>query len=633
MLSPSENEVQIPTRDALEGKMSPGVTEVPTSPQDQTTANSTLKPYSISSFPELPTARPERNPDCAPFRFTLLADSAVKISADKEVRELFPKWGLDQNMYIKRFLFDQPFAEYMAPIFLKDLFDHGNTTSSLKVIGSRDTWSSMGPVSSVKYESVKTTFTDMQVFRKLFDNGIVRPDGSIRKCFDVYHSSGLLLSDLLRCALVDETSEHYDVFTTADRKELLLKCFAHLALGGKLCQYEDEVEPYTTLAKKVYRELVSITKDTTTSPPTISIPSLAYSITNLECTTSPLFPSQHVQNFCYVVIEPSKRWQNPPVWKKKSFPMKDIDEQALPEETTLLISHDDDADGKLDRRVDARTDTDATLKSPPSYGATEFADSAKDPEGDHTIISSESRAWDAPEHDHYSHRAPWLRAAVLGACDGLVSTSSLMVGVIAGGGTHYQVMLAGISGTFAGALSMGCGEYVSVWSMRDAELADIQRERNEFLRAAPPPYASELDELQLIYEDRGIPPDLAREVAEHFHHNHSMEELVAIHARDELGIDTEDLADPLGATLMSMMAFSMGAILPLFGGWFLQDAHDQILAVLILSVIGLAFFGALGAHLGGAPILPAAVRMTIGGGIAMGSTFVVGKVFGVMAGL
>ncbi|KXS16209.1 DUF125-domain-containing protein [Gonapodya prolifera JEL478] len=237
-----------------------------------------------------------------------------------------------------------------------------------------------------------------------------------------------------------------------------------------------------------------------------------------------------------------------------------------------------------------------------------------------------------PGHEHYSHRAPWLRAAMLGACDGLVSVSSLMVGVIAGGGSNYQVVLSGIAGTVAGAMSMGAGEYVSVWSMRDAELADVHRERTEFLRAGPHPYHSEMRELAQIYESRGFPPDLAREVAEHFHHNHDLDQLVAIHARDELGIDTDDLADPLGATLASMASFGMGALLPLLTGSFLTDPDFQIGAVIFITVIGLFLFGAAGAVLGGAPPGRAAFRMMVGGSIAMAATWGVGKIFGVVAG-
>ncbi|KXS17400.1 DUF125-domain-containing protein, partial [Gonapodya prolifera JEL478] len=225
-----------------------------------------------------------------------------------------------------------------------------------------------------------------------------------------------------------------------------------------------------------------------------------------------------------------------------------------------------------------------------------------------------------------------LRASLLGACDGLISVASLMVGIIAGGGNNYQTILAGIAGTVAGAMSMGAGEYVSVWSMRDAELADMHRERLEFLRCGEPPYHSEMSELCLIYESRGLPPALAREVAEHYHNNHSLEQLVALHAREELGIDTEDLSDPIGVTFASMLSFTAGAVIPLLGGGFWVDPIVQVVAIVFVTILGLLFFGGMGAYLGGAPPLRAAGRVMVGGLLAMGATYGVGKAFGVMAG-
>ncbi|KXS19065.1 DUF125-domain-containing protein, partial [Gonapodya prolifera JEL478] len=224
-----------------------------------------------------------------------------------------------------------------------------------------------------------------------------------------------------------------------------------------------------------------------------------------------------------------------------------------------------------------------------------------------------------------------LRAAVLGANDGLVSVSALMLGVAAGGAERHIIFLSGLSSLVAGALSMAVGEYVSVWSQRDAEEADLVRERREFLRT-PAPHHGELDELTQIYISRGLPADLARRVAEHFHRTYEVDDLVKVHARDELGIDTDDLSNPWQATFMSLGSFAVGGIIPLLSGGFINDIHVMIAVLLVVTAIGLAFFGALGAKLGGAPMWKAALRVLVGGLIALGVTFGIGKAFGVTAG-
>ncbi|KAJ3337025.1 hypothetical protein HDU93_001744 [Gonapodya sp. JEL0774] len=235
-----------------------------------------------------------------------------------------------------------------------------------------------------------------------------------------------------------------------------------------------------------------------------------------------------------------------------------------------------------------------------------------------------------PDH-HYSHRAPWLRAAVLGANDGLVSVAALMLGVAAGGAERHIIFLSGLSSLVAGALSMAVGEYVSVWSQRDAEEADLVRERKEFMRT-PAPHFGELDELTQIYISRGLPVDLARRVAEHFHRTYGVEDLVKVHARDELGIDTDDLSNPWQATVMSMFSFAAGGILPLLGGGFIENISAMIGVLVAISMIGLMAFGAIGARLGGAPMWKASIRVLLGGCVALGVTFGIGKAFGVTAG-
>ncbi len=219
---------------------------------------------------------------------------------------------------------------------------------------------------------------------------------------------------------------------------------------------------------------------------------------------------------------------------------------------------------------------------------------------------------------HKSHRAPWLRAAVLGVNDGIVSTASLMLGVLAATQDDRAILTAGIAGLVAGALSMGTGEYVSVSSQRDSERADIAIERKS-IQDNPD---EELAELAWIYEQRGLEPKLARQVAQQLH-NH---DAVGAHARDELGIDHEDLSNPVQAALASALAFSLGAGIPIVaalaatsnGGW----------AITLSSLVGLAVSGAVGAFLGGGHRLLAALRVFVGGGAAMAITYYIGHLVG-----
>ncbi|KAI9022622.1 VIT family-domain-containing protein [Hyaloraphidium curvatum] len=230
-------------------------------------------------------------------------------------------------------------------------------------------------------------------------------------------------------------------------------------------------------------------------------------------------------------------------------------------------------------------------------------------------------------HSHYSSRAPWLRACVLGANDGLVSTASLLMGV-SGGADELQLMvLTGLSGMVAGALSMAAGEYVSVSSQKDAEVADLRRERAEFLKG-PDHRRAELEELVAIYINRGLRPELARQVAEEIHAK-SIDEIVEHHARDELGIDVGALSRPFQAAWTSALSFSVGAAIPLLAGSFIHNFLARLLTIIGVSSLALAFFGTMGAVLGGAPPLRAAIRVLLGGWLAMAVTYGVGRAFGV----
>jgi VIT1/CCC1 family predicted Fe2+/Mn2+ transporter len=221
--------------------------------------------------------------------------------------------------------------------------------------------------------------------------------------------------------------------------------------------------------------------------------------------------------------------------------------------------------------------------------------------------------------EHLSFRSNWLRAAVLGANDGILSTSSLVLGVAASGAARSAIVTAGIAGLVAGAGSMAAGEYVSVSSQRDTEEADLRLEAREL--AADP--EGELAELTGIYESRGLPPELAAEVAAALSKNDAL----AAHARDELGLPEDRMARPLQAAGASALSFATGAVLPLLAvGLF--GSSVRIVACVVVTLLALAGLGTLGARLGGAPEIPALVRVVFWGAVAMAATSAIGALVG-----
>ena len=224
---------------------------------------------------------------------------------------------------------------------------------------------------------------------------------------------------------------------------------------------------------------------------------------------------------------------------------------------------------------------------------------------------------------HMVHRIGWLRAAVLGANDGLVSTSSLVVGVAAAGSDKPEVLIAGLAGLMAGAMSMAAGEYVSVSSQTDAEQADLARETGEL---AETPEA-ELEELTQIYVARGLDRDLATKVAIQL----TERDALATHARDELGISETVTAHPIQAAVVSALTFAVGAVIPLVIT-LMAPAAQLVSVVAGTTLIALAILGAAGASAGGAGLARGAVRVTFWGALAMAATATVGMVFGVTVG-
>ena len=223
--------------------------------------------------------------------------------------------------------------------------------------------------------------------------------------------------------------------------------------------------------------------------------------------------------------------------------------------------------------------------------------------------------------EHRSHRSGWLRAAVLGANDGIVSTASLIIGVASAEATQQSIVLAGVAGLVAGAMSIAAGEYVSVSSQSDTEKADLEQEK-ESLKSN---YEFELNELAYIYEQRGVDAGLAKQVAEQLMAYDSL----ASHARDEIGITDISIARPLQAAFYSAITFTLGALLPLIAAWLVP--HQWIIqSVAILSLLFLASLGTIAAKAGGAPILRAAIRVLFWGALAMIMTYMVGQFFGVL---
>lgn len=229
-----------------------------------------------------------------------------------------------------------------------------------------------------------------------------------------------------------------------------------------------------------------------------------------------------------------------------------------------------------------------------------------------------SRLHTHPEF-HLVSRIGWLRAAVLGANDGIVSTASLIVGVAAASAATSEVLVAGVAGLVAGAMSMAAGEYVSVSSQSDTEQADLARERAEL--ATQPEF--EREELARIYIDRGVTPDLAHQVADQL----MAKDALAAHARDELGISEVMTARPIQAALTSAGTFAVGAAMPL-AMVVLMPRSALVVGVSVASLLFLALLGAIGAWAGGANVLKATLRVTFWGALAMALTAGIGAVFG-----
>ena len=220
-------------------------------------------------------------------------------------------------------------------------------------------------------------------------------------------------------------------------------------------------------------------------------------------------------------------------------------------------------------------------------------------------------------HVHRTHRSGWMRAGLLGANDGVLSISGLMLGVAAMRATPSGILAAGIAGIVAGALSMGAGEFVSVSSQADTERADLDIEQEAIRHDS----ASEVAELRDIYIGRGLDPELAAQVSQQL----MTHDALGAHARDDIGITEALTARPLQAALVSSISFALGGIAPLISDILFPRGASLVIAV--VSLVFLAALGALAAHVGGAPIIRGAARVLIWGALAMGITIAVGTLF------
>ena len=188
--------------------------------------------------------------------------------------------------------------------FIKDLF-HNNP--HIQVVGKRDSWGTLGRVEQVTIEETKHTVTSLDFFDRLYSNGIVREDHAITKCLDEYVDSFLVADELRKCLLMQEYPS-YDIFTAQDRQEFIFHVFKALCLGGRLCQYEDTIQPYLEATRKIYKDLITVVRDSATNK--LKVASHVYKVLDVESSVSPLFLMEHPQNFCYVSIDPYKRHVN-----------------------------------------------------------------------------------------------------------------------------------------------------------------------------------------------------------------------------------------------------------------------------------------------------------------------------------
>eukprot|EP01137_Pigoraptor_chileana_P013944 Opistho-2@68024 len=246
------------------------------------------------------------------FSFQFVGDeSKSPVLNTKERKELLQKWYMLHSMKYWKFCFDEHFQTYQMDTFIKDFFSDPVVQHTLRVMSSGGSWASLCPnPKSIAKEDVPCTLTSMDFFDRLSESGVVRETGQIVKCFDEPHLT-FTISDELRKMLLISDSDNYSMYSASERSEFLFRIFSHVCLGGAICQFEDEVEPYLDTAKLLYKDLVAVQKDTVSG--LLSVRSSVVSITEIEGTE--LYPrADNPQNFFYLIVDPVKRhvtvWYN-----------------------------------------------------------------------------------------------------------------------------------------------------------------------------------------------------------------------------------------------------------------------------------------------------------------------------------
>lgn len=240
------------------------------------------------------------------FSFQYLSSKKFSSVDCKESQELFLKWSMKGRICAQMYSFDQSFQAYEKDSFIMDFLTDPNVLHSLRVVSSSGGWSSLGvKATSITGEVVPCTVLSMTFFDRLHDDNVVRESGAIQKCFDEFYQD-IVVSDELRKMLLIDDSDHYCLYSDTEREEFLFNIFKHICLGGKLCQYEDNVEPYLEITKQIYKDLISVQKNSETKE--LNIISHVFKVTakNDDCLIYPA-DREHDQNFAYLIVDPFKR--------------------------------------------------------------------------------------------------------------------------------------------------------------------------------------------------------------------------------------------------------------------------------------------------------------------------------------
>lgn len=240
------------------------------------------------------------------FRFQPLEKKFESIDG-KQNRDFLIKWGMRGKMKANMYIFDQPFQEYNSRKFMLEFFKDPNVLNSLKMFTKAGEWQLLNQsVHDVRYEQLNTNILSLEFFDRLFDNKIVRENGHIRKCLEEYKDEFIVCDELRKVLIMDEF-DTYDMFSDNDRKEFIFHLFKHFCLGGQVCQYEDDIQPYLDVTKSVYKELVSVQKDAETQQ--IQVISPVFKIEALNENGKKFYPSRtaYEQDFVYMIVDPIKR--------------------------------------------------------------------------------------------------------------------------------------------------------------------------------------------------------------------------------------------------------------------------------------------------------------------------------------